>query len=322
MNEYFCVEALISTTLEDEIDTIAHKDYACTGIEEFAIEEARVDEILGERSYSGGDVPESIIHEVESTVKGSGITKKYYFETKLESEKFFELLKNSYKLKSTLTNVEITDWNEEWKKNYSPIEISKNLEVIPEWFKDSYETNAQTKVYIYPGQGFGTGSHETTFLCLKLMDEYFTKNTKDINIKSCLDFGCGSGILGIALEKILDTNDVDLYDIDPAALENTKQNITLNDIDEKNFKLLLPNQKSLIERKYDFVFANILQNVLLLEADYLVNCLNLKGQLILSGLLDGQEQDVIKKYQQLNPKLKLIKVIKKADWVAVLMEQS
>jgi len=165
--------------------------------------------------------------------------------------------------------------------------------------------------------GFGTGSHETTFLCLKL----FLDILGDLPYqKSCLDFGCGSGILGIAFSLIYeDISPVHYYDIDQVALKNTLQNMEINKREQKYAKLLLPNQRDEINRKYSLVFANILQNVLLAEAKYLANCVEVGGYLILSGLLKGQEQEVIANMTMENKNLLFVKTVTKNDWVAVLM---
>ncbi len=316
---YYFLEVHIPADLEAKLASISYSGFACSGIEEFAIEEARVDEILGERSYSGGDVPTSVIDEVEHTLSDGTIATKFYFNTKDDVEKFQKYLKDEYNLNSLLKAEEIKDWNEEWKKSYKPIFISDELEVVPEWDKNTYQSKAKNQLYIYPGMGFGTGSHETTFLCLKLFFE-MTKKPKEVI--SCLDFGCGSGILGLAVSLFNSKSKIDLYDISDEALDNSKQNIELNDLSHVDFRLLLPEERQELQPKYDVVFANILQNVLLAESKYLASVVNPGGALILSGLLKGQEQEVITSLQKNNPSLVLKSVLNKGDWVAVLMEQN
>jgi ribosomal protein L11 methyltransferase len=316
MEMYYYLESRIPLELEDQVDACAHGEYQCTGIEEFSIEEAKVDEILGERSYSGGDVPESVINEVESTLKNEGIDKKYYFTTVEDAKIFLSHLKQNFSISSKVVSMEVKDWDEEWKKSYAPILVGSELEVVPEWQKDSYVSNSQNKLFIYPGRGFGTGSHETTFLCLKHLLNLVSDK---VEMKSCLDFGCGSGILGIAFKMFFNVGPIDLYDIDSEALENSVQNIELNKYNVKDFALILPKEREVINRKYSLVFANILQNVLLLESEYLASCLEDDGHLILSGLLAGQEKEVIDAIQSHNPNLKYIETLAKGDWVAVLM---
>lgn len=316
MEMYYYLEARIPLEVEDKVDASAHGDYLCTGIEEFSIEEAKVDEILGERSYSGGDVPASVINEVEFTLKNEGIDKKYYFNTLGNATIFQTYLVEEFTINSKIVSEAIKDWDEEWKKTYSPILVGPKLEVVPEWQKDTYESSSTNKLFIYPGRGFGTGSHETTFLCLKHLLNLINKNVK---MNSCLDFGCGSGILGIAYKMFYNNEPIDLYDIDSEALENSIQNIELNNYNVKEFRLLLPKDRRLIHRKYSLVFANILQNVLLVEGEYLANSIEENGFLILSGLLAGQEVEVIESMQKNNPTIKHIETLSQGDWVAVLM---
>jgi ribosomal protein L11 methyltransferase len=317
MENYYYIEARIPLELEDQIDAIAHQRFESTGIEEFSIDEPRVDEILGDRSYSGGDLPVAVLNEVEDVVKAAGTLKKYYFNSKNSSKIFNAYLLDSFKIVSEIIAKEVKDWNEEWKKSYSPITVGSELEIIPSWDKESYQSKTQQQIYIYPGMGFGTGSHETTFLCLKLLLSVLNKTKK---FKDCLDFGCGSGILGIATKIFDSKSNIDLYDIDKEALDNSVQNIELNELSLDEFQLLLPNGREKIERKYNLVYANILQNVLLQEKEYLTGSLQASGSLILSGLLSGQEDEVITQYIKQNSKLKHVETVTKGDWVAVHME--
>lgn len=312
---YYFVLAEISGKLSFEIDDSAHREFSCQGIEEFSMDEPEVDAMLGERSYSGGDVPESVIDEVDYNKTGYKHSKKFYFANEEAAKKFQSFLKETHGVESQLKSEEAKDWNEEWRKSYEAIDIDGMFTIIPEWEKET-QTDKNKSLLIYPGQGFGTGSHETTFLCLKQFFKY--RSNKEFS--QCLDFGCGSGILGLAARKIYPNLAVDLYDIDQAALENTNQNIELNELDKKNLNLLLPKGREKINQKYELVFANILQNVLLAEKDYLANSVEENGLLILSGLLKGQEQEVIDAYKEANPFLELIEVSQKNDWVAVIME--
>src|SRR5690606_10010880 len=123
------------------------------------------------------------------------------------------------------------DWNAEWKKHYSPIKVNELLEVIPSW-KDDYVSTTSQKIFINPGMGFGTGSHETTFLCLKLFTEELLSN----NIETVLDFGCGSGILGLSTFLFFPEARVDFYDIDLEANKNCFDNAEINKLASKSFR--------------------------------------------------------------------------------------
>lgn len=313
MNSYFYILLNKSNNLDADIDDLARQEFGCLGIEEYNIEEEKVDEILGDRSYSGGDVPESVIDEVGLAMQAEANQKKYYFENKKDAQFFQKKIQDLFGCVTELYESEVEDWNETWRKSYRPIDIDGKFLIIPEWEEQDDKNNS---LLIYPGQGFGTGSHETTFLCLKIFFNFL----EDKKVEHVLDFGCGSGILGLSVLKRQSDANIDLYDIDQSAIENAKQNIELNNFSDKDIKLYLPVDKDKINVKYDLVFANILQNVLLLESDYLVTHLKKGGSLILSGLLLGQEDEVIETFVQKNNKLKYITTYQKNDWVAVLLE--
>lgn len=300
------------------INAYALDDFGCDGIEEFALEEARVDEILGERAYSGGDIPESLIDEVQAaTIDQDTITYKYFFyqnDFEENAANFVFFLKENYpELPLFTAQKNFEDWNAEWKKFYTPIIVSPRLEIIPEWLKDSRAHSSAAKVYIYPGMGFGTGTHETTYLCLSLFD----KISDDITFGSaCLDFGCGSGILGIAALKIKKMPTL-FCDIDKSALDNCIQNLVLNFEGEilEGTKLVIRERFS-VDKKYNLVFANILEYVLLSEKETILSSLEKNGYLIVSGLLNHQVENIVSAYQP----LKKVAVVSKNDWSAILFQ--
>jgi len=302
-----------------EIEHIALMKYNSTGVEDFSLEEVEVDQILGDRSYSGADIPLSVIEEVETTVaESANASKKFYFNTDEEANKFSRYIKLEFKLNSKISKLEVKDWNEEWRKSYKPISILDELVIVPSWEKENYESSIPKKIYIYPGMGFGTGNHETTFLCLELLIKSKAIQTG----MTCMDFGCGSGILGLALRMYDPNCEIDLYDIEKEALDNCIQNIELNSISKTNINLLLPEARSSFKKSYDIVFANILKNVLELELSSISSMVNTGGSLILSGLLNGQQDDIIKIYTETNKGLELIEVSIKGDWVAILFKQN
>lgn len=304
--------------LADKINSYALEDFGCDGVEEFALEESRVDEILGDRAYSGGDIPESLIDEVQTaTITQDSITFKYFFyqdDYEINTSDFIAFIKENYTQLLFFTSQEnFKDWNAEWKKFYSPIVISEKLEIIPEWLKESYKSTSSNKIYIYPGMGFGTGTHETTYLCLSLFD----KISEQLTIgSSCLDFGCGSGILGIAALKTKQMPTV-FCDIDKSALDNCLQNLALNFEGENigGSKLIIRDRY--IAAPYNLVFANILENVLILETETILSSLGEAGFLIVSGLLNHQVEKIILQYDC----LKKIAIVSKNDWSAILFKR-
>lgn len=301
------------------INAYALEDFGCDGVEEFAIEEARVDEILGSRAYSGGDIPESLIDEVEAATKDQdSFTYKYFFyQNNFEentSEFVFFIKENYAELPLFVAQKNFEDWNAEWKKFYTPIIVSERLEIIPEWLKETREHSKAQKVYIYPGMGFGTGTHETTFLCLSLFEK-IADLLKPAS--ACLDFGCGSGILGIAALRTKNMPTI-FCDIDKNALDNCMQNLALNfeGEDLKGSKLVIRDRFSSVP--CDLVFANILENILILEKDVILSSLNKNGFLIVSGLLNHQVDTILSEYKTLEK----MAVLSKNDWSAILFKRS
>jgi ribosomal protein L11 methyltransferase len=296
------------------VESMAINDYATLGIEEFSLTEPEVDALLGERSYSGGDLPQDVIDEVEDRVLKGPNNYRFFFSDPKGASEFFNKVKIAFLCESQLEEHKNEDWNAEWKKHYSPIKVNELLEIIPSWNKD-FKSQSKKQIYIYPGQGFGTGSHETTFLCLKL----FTENVIQDQVKTVLDFGSGSGILGLAVFKFFPEAKVDFYDIDPEANKNVYQNAETNDLQDHAFRLLLPEVRTKLLNEYDAVFANILENILIQERDALIAHTKLNGSLILSGLLKHQAKGIIESYSQKG--MKLISHLEKGDWTAILFKK-
>ena len=162
-------------------------------------------------------------------------------------------------------------------------------------------------------QGFGTGTHETTFLCLSILDEFISSFEKE----ACLDFGCGSGILGLAAH-VLEFKNIDFFDIETEALENTDHNIKINF--NKSTLLKTFSKKNKIKKMYNLVFANILANILEQEKEFIVSRIINGGHLILSGLLLNQSEEITKFYTS-DDQVELIQKKTKGDWVALLFKK-
>ena len=298
----------------DGIDARAHLDFNCEGIEEFSLEESRVDEILGERAYSGGDVPETLLDEVERATFGlEKFFVKYYFLNEKDATDFVVYIKENFPKISLLVETRpVEDWNTEWRKYYSPIKISSNFEIIPEWLQELHGDETKKQIIIYPGMGFGTGTHETTYLCLKLFEKHLDKISGD----SCLDFGCGSGILGIGAILLKDMK-VDFVDIDKSALDNSLQNLKINfDISSLEGSALVLRDR-FQPKVYDLIFANILENVLELEYPLIEAAAKVGTILIVSGLLNHQVNGIVEKYKG----FKQIETLSKGDWSAVIFQK-
>jgi ribosomal protein L11 methyltransferase len=183
--------------------------------------------------------------------------------------------------------LEDKDWEREWMVNFHPMQFGKRLWICPSWL-DAPDPNA-VNILLDPGLAFGTGTHPTTSLCLKWLDQ------ADVKGKTVVDFGCGSGILAIAALK-LDAAKVIGIDIDPQALQATMDNASRNKVEDK-LSVFLPADQP--ELKADIVMANILAAPLKELSAVISNYCAHKGQLIMSGILLEQAEDVIAHYQSL-----------------------
>lgn len=313
----------------DDVQEVASQSFSCGGILAFSLDEPAVDQLMGDRSYSGGNLPEDFSDKIVTQVEESDPGRIFYFYgegSEGNARAFLEYLESHFVgVDAVLEYKAVEDWNQTWREHYAPIIISDSLEIIPSWMKEDHQTKASYPVYIYPGQGFGTGDHQTTFLCLKILDELILNN-KIKKEESCntLDFGCGSGILGLAVLKMISASNVDFFDIDDEALDNSQENIKLN-FDGKIFerlKLISPREEHLIENpgRYKLVFANILADVLLAKRDYLVDSLVGDGYLILSGLLNEQKDLILDAYL-CKEQLDLVDVKSKGDWMAIVFRK-
>lgn len=181
--------------------------------------------------------------------------------------------------------LEDKDWEREWMSHYHPIQCNDNFWVCPSWtdVPDPHAIN----LMLDPGLAFGTGTHPTTFLCLQWLAK---QNFRD---KTVIDYGCGSGILGIAA-LLLGARNAAGVDIDPQALLASKENAIRNGIAPEHFPVFFPSKCP--QGGNDFVLANILAGPLVDLADTLLALLKPGGQICLSGVLANQKEALVEAY--------------------------
>ncbi|NOU01894.1 MAG: 50S ribosomal protein L11 methyltransferase [Gallionella sp.] len=183
------------------------------------------------------------------------------------------------------------DWVRLTQSQFEPIPISPRLWIVPTWHTASDPT--AINIVLDPGLAFGTGSHPTTRLCLRWLDQNLRGG------ESVLDYGCGSGILAIAALKLGAACAVGV-DVDKQAVIASRDNATANQVNDVKF--YLPDDAP--KDNYDLVVANILTNPLRLLAPLLATATRQGGQIVLSGILEAQAPSVMEIYQQwfdLNP---------------------
>lgn len=312
-SKYYIVTLENTDTLDlQKLIEYSQSKFKSDGYEEFSLNEEQVDEILGEDAFCGGDLTEELMKRLEEKASRK---LKFYFsskEAKLHSSAFLKYLIDN-NLSATLEEQEEEDWNESWKQHYEPI-LLDSFVVLPVWEKDSDIGGKREKIIINPGMGFGTGTHETTRQCMLSLLEL--KNKKE-NLKNCLDFGSGSGILGISYHKIFE-GPVDFVDIDKRAIENNKNNSVLNfpSIDE-GFNYYVREEYS-EKKQYDLVFANILEPVLLAEYQTISEAVGDQKYLIISGILNEQKESIVKKYDS---KFEILFEKSEGDWMAITFKK-
>ncbi|MCP1995927.1 50S ribosomal protein L11 methyltransferase [Flavobacterium sp. HSC-61S13] len=177
-----------------------------------------------------------------------------------------------FKISYTVEDIEQVNWNEEWEKNFNPIDVDGVCYVRAPFHE---KTEAQYDIVIEPKMSFGTGHHETTFMMIR----HILQN--DMTDKVVLDMGCGTAILGI-LAAMRGAKHVDAIDIDNwcylNSIENAERNNCTNiDVYEGDASILTK------EQKYDIILANINRNILLNDMSTYVNCLKSGGSIYFSG---------------------------------------
>ncbi|MDA8340458.1 MAG: 50S ribosomal protein L11 methyltransferase [Nitrospiraceae bacterium] len=201
------------------------------------------------------------------------------------------------------------DWNESWKKKFKPIDVGENLTILPPWEENS---NGRISLIIDPGMAFGTGHHETTKTCLTLI-ERFSKDLIPPLVNSFLDFGTGTGILAIAALK-LGFKCAVCVDIDPLAIDAAQRNAELNTLENIEIK---EGSISVVNGKFDFIAANLMSEILIQNAHKMASSLNKPGIALLSGMIVGQEDDVIASMEKEG--LHVLEKFYDGRWVSVLL---
>ncbi len=209
-------------------------------------------------------------------------------------------------LNLTVNTVADTDWNENFKKHFTTFRAAGCFVVKPTW--EDYQSDfGDIVIEIDPGMAFGSGTHETTRMCMELLQKYMPPKA------AVLDVGCGSGILGIAAAK-LGARDVLALDYDSVSVTVAKENAQANGahVMEVQRSDLLQNAP---KAKYDIILANIIADIVLRLNENVGNYLEENGVYIMSGIIDEKESDVIKSLEQNG--FAVIETLQMADWRAI-----
>lgn len=199
------------------------------------------------------------------------------------------------------------EWANSWKKYYKPLKIGKNILIKPSWEEYTPRDDDEVIIEMDPGMAFGTGTHETTSMCLELIEKYIAKG--DV----VFDIGCGSGILGIASAK-LGASSVIGVDLDANAVKVAKNNVNSNNV-QHIMKLYEGNLLDVIDQKADIVVANIIADVIIELSQSVLEFLKPNGLFIASGIIRERLQDV--KEAMGKNGLDIIDLYEKGSWCAL-----
>ena len=296
MNNYFELKISINPEIEEIVSDICFSNFACEGV------------VLAEEDWK----------DLEMTATTRGTLKVFLTELDcnpvevLQTER--EILKSRGFSDEELGSWEITvdekenqDWSKKWKEKWTVTHVTENIAVVPSWL--NYEPKENEKIItLDPGCAFGTGTHQTTQLCMKAIEKYLKKGD------TMADIGTGSGILAICAKKFGASfaygcdNDETVIDV---CIENAEIN------GEKNIEFELKTADLLTE-KYDFVCANILHNVLAEIMGDLKNIMKPQAKMVLSGILDEKKPVVLEAIDKHG--LKIVETLTQDQWVAFVVE--
>ena len=296
MNNYFELKISINPEIEDIVSDICFSNFACEGV------------VLAEEDWK----------DLEMTATTRGTLKVFLTEITsnpievLKTER--EILKSRGFSDEELGSWEISldekenqDWSKKWKEKWTVTHVTENIAVVPSWLNYEPKENEIT-ITLDPGCAFGTGTHQTTQLCMKAIEKYL--NSGD----SMADIGTGSGILAICAKKI-GASTVYGCDNDDTVIDVCIENAEINKVKDIVFEL---NTADKLNEKYDFVCANILHNVLAEIMGDLKNIMKPNAKMVLSGILEEKSPVVLEAIER--ERLKIIETLHQDQWVAFVVK--
>lgn len=198
------------------------------------------------------------------------------------------------------------NWNEEWEKNFDPINVENQVSIRAEFHE---KQNLPHEIIIQPKMSFGTGHHATTYLMIQQMLDMYFEN------KTVLDMGCGTSVLAI-FAKQKGAGKTVAIDIDEWSVENSKENAVRNNVE---LEISQGTADNLGRENFDIILANINRNILISDIPTYVSVLNDGGQLLLSGLCFFDVDDILEVCTE--QKLTLKRKLQREEWVSLLLEK-
>ena len=225
------------------------------------------------------------------------------------SERFNEA---GIKHKIDLNKCKNEDWENNWKEYFKPMKVGEKLLIRPLWI-DDYDNSDNRKVLsIEPGLAFGTGGHDTTRLCMEMLEKYLKAGD------TVLDTGCGSGILGIAA-LLLGAESVVGVDIDELAVKTAIENGKVNAFTEPEYKILQGNLTDKVTGTFDIVVANIVADVIIMFSDFVGDFMKESSYFIVSGIIAPREDEVRAALSKNG--FKIIEENRSGDWLCFVTKR-
>ena len=298
MNKYFELKININPDMEDIIADIFFTNFDCEGV------------LLEEETYK----------DLEMTSTTKGTVKVFLTSYPQNLNEIMTTERELMKLRGfsdeELGSWEITidekdnqDWSKKWKEKWTVTHVTDKIAVVPSWLDYTPKKN-EVIITLDPGCAFGTGTHQTTQLCMKALEKYLKKGD------SVADIGTGSGILSI-LAKKLGASDVYGCDIDESVIDVCRKNAEINCVNDIVFEL---NSADKIDRNYDFVCANILHFVLAEIMGDLKNIMKTGAVMSLSGILDEKKDMVLDAIKREN--LEIIDTLNQDQWISYVVKKN
>lgn len=295
------------------------------GIYELSIKDpADMEDILDKKASYEWDYVDDSLRE---TVDKEPVVSVYFEDTPENRERIQDLKLSVMMLKSKeleglygwdvdfgrlyaeTVDVDDVDWKDKWKENFKPTRITERLTVKPTWEEYSPK-ESELVIEIDPGMAFGTGTHETTSLCMKLMEKYLGEDAAG---KSVLDIGCGSGILSIGA-ALLGSSDVLGVEIDEDAVRVASENILLNNVSDRA-SAVRGDLTEGIDFKADIILANLMADLVMKLAEDAAGHLKNGGIFISSGILTEKRDVVVEAIK--NAGFDIVEVAEDGEWCAI-----
>lgn len=208
-------------------------------------------------------------------------------------------------LKIESTNIKEEDWENNWKAYYKPFWVKDKILICPLWEREEHLNDLA--VYIDPGSAFGTGTHETTKMCIEHLTEFLVEG------QSVLDIGCGSGILAISAMK-LGARSAQLIDISPLAVKIARENGEINGLYEPEYAVKVGNLTDDVDGQYDIITANIIADSIIVLCKEIGDYMKEKTVFITSGIIQERAAEVEQAFAE--NQLAVMQKKELGDWVS------